>query len=147
VRTRRAFLVGLGAAAVLGGTGLVAERDAVRRWVGALTDPEPAAPDPTHSAGPRRWGSFASRACGRDVGWQVSYPPGSGLRSALPVALVLHGRGGNETSAFGELELDGYLADVVAAGTAPFALAAVTAATTPTPAQLRFLGGALAGVA
>jgi pimeloyl-ACP methyl ester carboxylesterase len=38
---------------------------------------------------------------------------------------VLHGRGGNETSAFGELELDGYLADAVAAGTAPFALAAV----------------------
>jgi S-formylglutathione hydrolase FrmB len=93
--------------------------------VADLTDPDAAAPPPSRDDGPLWTGSFASRACGRQVGWQLSYPPGSRPGDALPVALVLHGRGGDETSAFGELQLDGYLADVVAGGTAPFALAAV----------------------
>jgi hypothetical protein len=114
VRTRRAFLAAAGAAVLAGGGGLVIERDVVRRWVADLTDPDPAAPLPTRDAGALRTGSFASRACGREVGWQLSYPPGSRPGDALPVALVLHGRGGDATSAFGELQLDGYLAAVAA---------------------------------
>ncbi|HEV7187992.1 MAG TPA: alpha/beta hydrolase-fold protein [Blastococcus sp.] len=125
MRTRRAFLAAVGAAAVVGAGGLVVERDAVHRWYSDLTDPEPAASPPTRTAGPLRSGSFPSLACGRQVGWQLAYPPGARPGAALPVALVLHGRGGDEASAFGELHLDGYLADVVAGGAAPFALAAV----------------------
>jgi S-formylglutathione hydrolase FrmB len=55
----------------------------------------------------------------------VAYPPGSRVGDALPVAVVLHGRGGDERSAFANLSLDGYLADVVTAGAPPFALASI----------------------
>jgi dienelactone hydrolase len=105
--------------------GFAAERPGVRQWFADLADPGPAAPAPRRSPGPSRSGSFASRACARDVGWQLSYPPGSRIGDRLPVALVLHGRGGNEGSAFTELWLDGYLADAVAGGVHPFVLAAV----------------------
>jgi len=124
VRTRRAFLAAAGVAA-LGAAGFAAERPVVRQWFADLTDPDPAAPTPRRSPGPSRSGSFASRACGRDVGWQLSYPPGTRIGDRLPVALVLHGRGGDAGSAVTELWLDGYLADAVAGGTPPFVLAAV----------------------
>lgn len=124
VRTRRAFLAAGGLAA-LGAAAFAAERPSVRQWVADLADPDPAAPAPRRSPGPSRSGSFASRACARDVGWQLSYPPGARVGDHLPVALVLHGRGGNAGSASTELWLDGYLADAVAAGVPPFVLAAV----------------------
>jgi dienelactone hydrolase len=111
--------------AALGAAGLVVERASVRQWFADLADPDPAAPAPRRSPGPSRSGSFASRACARDVGWQLSYPPGARIGDQLPVALVLHGRGGNHGSAVSELWLDRYLADAVAAGTRPFVLAAV----------------------
>jgi dienelactone hydrolase len=122
---RRAFLGAAVGVAGLGAAGLVAERPAVRQWFADLADPDPAAPAPSRSPGPSRSGSFSSRACDRDVGWQLSYPPGARVGDRLPVALVLHGRGGNAGSATTELHLDGYLADAVSEGTRPFVLAAV----------------------
>ena len=69
-------------------------------------------------------GSFRSRYRHTDVGWAVSYPPGH--TGALPVLVFLHGRGGDHEGAFGgSLHLDRFLADAVAHGTTPFAIAAV----------------------
>jgi enterochelin esterase-like enzyme len=69
-------------------------------------------------------GSFRSRYRHADVGWAVSYPPGH--PGALPVLVFLHGRGGDHGGAFGgSLHLDKFLADAVAHGTTPFAIAAV----------------------
>lgn len=123
--TRRAFLAAAGGAVVLAAVGVGAETPGVRRWVAGLADPEPGAPDPAAAPGPHESGVLSSRARGRDVHWRLAYPPGARPGSALPVALVLHGRGGTADSAFDELALDGYLADTVRAGAPPFALASV----------------------
>ncbi|MGZ4507703.1 MAG: alpha/beta hydrolase [Blastococcus sp.] len=123
--TRRAFLATAGGVALLAVAGVGAETPAVRRWVGELASSEPGAPDPVAAPGPQESGVLSSRAGGRDVHWRLAYPPGARPGGALPVALVLHGRGGTADSAFDGLGLDGYLADVVRAGAPPFALASV----------------------
>jgi pimeloyl-ACP methyl ester carboxylesterase len=58
--------------------------------------------------------------------WTIAYPPGVS-RDGLPVAVVLHGRGGSAETVFGEasLGLGNFLAEVVEEGATPFALAAV----------------------
>jgi S-formylglutathione hydrolase FrmB len=122
--SRRAFLTAGGVTA-LGVVGVGAAQPSVRRFVVDLVDPEPAAPAPKAAAGPHASGALPSTARGRDVNWSVAYPPGRQPGDELPVALVLHGRGGNERSAYDDLELDRYLADVVADGAPPFALAAI----------------------
>jgi S-formylglutathione hydrolase FrmB len=70
-------------------------------------------------------GSFVSqRRLGARCGWSVAYPPGEARD--LPVLVVLHGRGGDHKSAFGdELGLQRYLAQHVNAGRRPFAIASV----------------------
>jgi enterochelin esterase-like enzyme len=123
--TRRAFLAAAGGAVALAAVAGAAEQPTVRRWALGVLDPEPRAAAPSSAPGPKSAGVLESRARGREVAWRVAYPPGHREGDALPVALVLHGRGGNEDSAFSDLALDGYLADVVAAGAQPFALAAV----------------------
>lgn len=122
--SRRGLLTAGGVAA-LGVVGVGAAQPSVRRFAVDLVDPEPAAPEPRSAAGPHASGVLSSAARGREVHWRVAYPPGHDVGDALPVALVLHGRGGNERSAFDELHLDGYLVDVVADGARPFALAAI----------------------
>lgn len=74
---------------------------------------------------PYAQGSFVSRRRG-DVrtGWTVLYPPGH-EHTRLPVLVVLHGRSGNNRSAYQDLHLDHYLARTVSAGTRPFAVASV----------------------
>ena len=123
--SRRTFLRAAGGVAVLGAVGVGVEQPAVRRWAGDLVDPEPSAPPPNAAPGPGSSGILASRSRGREVAWRISYPPGSAEGDALPVALVLHGRGGDESSAFNGLSLDGYLADAVHGGAPAFALASV----------------------
>jgi enterochelin esterase-like enzyme len=123
--SRRGFLAAAGGAAALAVAGVGAGQPSVRRFVRDLVDPEPAAPAPSAAAGRHASGVLTSTARGRDVRWWVAYPPGRHVGDALPVTLVLHGRGGNERSAFEELELDRYLADVVAGGAPAFALAAI----------------------
>jgi S-formylglutathione hydrolase FrmB len=70
-------------------------------------------------------GSFVSqRRNGVRCGWAVAYPPGR--RTDLPVLVVLHGRGGDHASAFGnDLGLQFYLAQLVETGGQPFAVASV----------------------
>ena len=77
---------------------------------------------PDVSTGPSASGSFASRfRDGAETGWTVAYPPGSALDARLPVAVVLHGRGGDHRKAFDDLHLDRFLAQ----GRHRFALASV----------------------
>lgn len=79
-------------------------------------------PIPDVEPGPSESGTFRSAARGRLVGWSILRPPGA--PSALPVAVVLHGRGGDHTSAVA-LGYDRFLAAAVAAGTPPFAVLTV----------------------
>ena len=71
--------------------------------------------------------SFRSRARGKDVGWALARPPGPAPTRALPVVVALHGRGQSHVSAFrrDRLALDRFLADAVARGVPPFAIASV----------------------
>jgi dienelactone hydrolase len=75
------------------------------------------------SAGTAAHGSFVSRRRGgARTPWTVLYPPGHD-GAALPVLVVLHGRGGDQNYAYRTLHFDRYLADAVSAGAPPFAIA------------------------
>jgi S-formylglutathione hydrolase FrmB len=120
--TRRAFLAGAAVLAAVG-IGVGVEEPAIRRRIDAALAPDPARP--SASAGPASAGVLASRAVGPAATWRVARPPGAAPGARLPVALVLHGRGGTAASAFRDLWFDRYLAAVVADGAPPFALASV----------------------
>ena len=126
--SRRAFLVGAGAVGVAGVAGLVGvERDLLpgrSRLFHALHLDGRDGRLPDVPPVPTTSGSFVSTArLGRRVGWTVCTPRASG---PLPVAVVLHGRGGDHAQAFGTgLGLDRFLAAALAAGVPPFALASV----------------------
>ena len=74
-------------------------------------------------------GSFASRhRLGAETGWSVIRPgPGP---ERLPVCVVLHGLGADHTTAISDLAMDRLLAEAVADGVPPFALATVDGGTT-----------------
>jgi S-formylglutathione hydrolase FrmB len=83
---------------------------------------------PTVEPGRTISGSFVSRVRGgRRAGWTIAWPPGARAGAALPVAVVLHGRGNSHVSAFSSnyLGLDRFLAAAVARGATPFAMASV----------------------
>ena len=129
--SRRAVLLGGAAAVVLAvgaGAGLVEVgvirgRARLNHLIG-LDGADPEFPDT--AAGPMVRGSFASaHRGGRETAWAVSYPPGHRGIEPLPVMVALHGRGGTHRSAFEDLGLDRFLAQAVAAGSAPFAVASV----------------------
>ncbi len=74
------------------------------------------------------YGSFRSRARGKQVGWALARPPGApAADGTLPVVVALHGRGQDHTSAFrrDRLALDRFLADGVARGVPAFAVASI----------------------
>ncbi|WP_238173548.1 alpha/beta hydrolase [Kribbella speibonae] len=127
--TRRA-LVRTGAAAAVTGvaavaaleTGVIPGRPRVHEVLG-LTGPDGVVPDVP--AGPVVSGSFDSSGRRTKVGYSVIYPDGYAASAELPVVLVLHGRGGDHTSAVNDLGIDRYLTAAVRAGTPPFALATV----------------------
>jgi dienelactone hydrolase len=131
--SRRALLRTALGAGVLGAGGLAGVATGVlpgrSRLVRAVDDVLPV-DGPARPAGPIRRGRFVSAARrGADVGWLVAYPRVDAARSArLPVVVALHGLGGDENGVLG-LDLPGYLADAVAAGVPPFALAAVAGGT------------------
>ena len=62
------------------------------------------------TAGPSKSGRFFSSARNRMVGYTIAYPPGHGPGSALPLAISLHGFGGNHTSGLGGVTLSQALA-------------------------------------
>ena len=55
--------------------------------------------------GPSRSGRFYSQARNKTVGYTIAYPPGHGPGSELPLAVTLHGFGGDHTSGFGGLSM------------------------------------------
>lgn len=61
-------------------------------------------------AGPSRSGRFFSAARNRTVGYTIAYPPRHGPGSVLPLAISLHGFGGNHTTGFGGVTLSHALA-------------------------------------
>ncbi|RMI28396.1 alpha/beta hydrolase-fold protein [Nocardia stercoris] len=70
-------------------------------------------------------GEFVSAARGgATCGWSLAYPPVQ-VNGPLRVAIALHGRWATHNDAFAGLGLDSALAQVVSAGTPPFAIAAV----------------------
>jgi pimeloyl-ACP methyl ester carboxylesterase len=129
--TRRTLLIGGGSAIVLAGAAAFAVdenilpgRSTMFRLLG-LDGPTGSIPKVT--AGPMVTGTFTSAArLGKECGWAISYPPGAQPGDRLPVLIALHGWGGNHESAFGtDLGLDRFLAQSVAHGTRPFAIASV----------------------
>ncbi|WP_238176568.1 alpha/beta hydrolase-fold protein [Kribbella albertanoniae] len=103
-------------------TGLIPGRARVHDVFG-LTGPDGVVPDVP--AGPVVSGTFESFGRRTTVGYSILYPDGYQASDALPVALVLHGRGGDHTSAVRDLGIDRYLTAAVQAGSPPFALATV----------------------
>jgi pimeloyl-ACP methyl ester carboxylesterase len=118
-------------AALAGGAGLVQAgvlpgRYRVGRLLGACDVGGP--PPATAAPGPLRLASFPSRRRGRAVGYGIAWPPGSGPGRRLPVVLLLHAAAGDERTPFDRLRLHHHLAEAVAAGVPPFALASADGA-------------------
>ena len=61
-------------------------------------------------SGPSHTGTFFSARRNRVVGYTIAYPPGHGPGSDLPLAISLHGFGGNHASGFGSVSLASALA-------------------------------------
>jgi hypothetical protein len=110
VLTRRAFVrtgiaagvVGVAAVTALE-TGAVPGRARMHDLLG-LTGPDGVVPDVP--AGPVVSGSFDSFGRRTEVGYSIIYPAGYDVSAELPVVLVLHGRGGDHTSAVNDLGID-----------------------------------------
>nr|AHE14690.1 putative esterase [uncultured bacterium] len=129
--TRRRLLAagaaGLGlAAAGAGGVrlidaGLLPGQSPVNELLGRCDISVPAVPP---AAGPIVDGAFPSVSRRTLVDYRLAYPPGFAPGSRLPVCLVLHGYGADARMAIEAGAYDRYLAAFVAAGGAPFALAA-----------------------
>jgi dienelactone hydrolase len=122
-----AAILGTGSAAAAVNASVVPGRSWFLRRIGLNGT---AGAPPSVAAGPRIDGSFVSAARrGTDCGWSVGYPPGTDPdgRPALPVVLVLHGRGADHRAAFddGYLALGRYQAAAVEAGAAPFVVASI----------------------
>jgi hypothetical protein len=125
--SRRTFLLGAVGTAVLAATGsVVAIEDGVLPGRLRLADTLGAcnvdATPPSGTLGGITTGHFTSSARHREVSWSLALPPGHAA-AGLPVALVLHGRGGDHSSAFTDLRLQNFLAGYVRTGGVPFALA------------------------
>jgi enterochelin esterase-like enzyme len=128
--TRRALLITAGSAVVLAGAAALGVQEDVlpgrSTMYRVLGLDGPIGTIPNVTPGPMVSGTFASAArLGKAVGWSVSYPPGSTPGDHLPVLVSLHGWGGNHKSSFVGLGLDRFLAQAVARGSKPFAIASI----------------------
>ena len=122
-----AGLVGLAAAGLVAGELVEEDRLPGRtRLYDVLGRNGPGTPFPDGPGGTLVSGSFVSAARrGARTGWTVAYPHGTPTDARLPVLVVLHGRGGDHTTAFTDLGLDRYVSAAVAGGARPFAVATV----------------------
>jgi hypothetical protein len=121
---RRALAVGVGAAAaaVVAGVELVDHNvlpgkhylEEIDGACDVATPSERFAPP-----GPTFTGRFFSRARQREVSYTLAYPSGHGRGSRLPLALCLHGDGGDHASGYGGLTLAHAIAGI---GLPPIAL-------------------------
>lgn len=126
--SRRAFVLG-GLAVLAGGAGAAAavEADLLPGRVGletALGLGRVDGVDPAGPVGDVHVSQFDSRARRQKVTWAVFLPPGH-TAEGLPVAVFLHGRGGNALSTRDGLHAQSYLAAHVRAGRPPLALVSV----------------------
>lgn len=128
--SRRVVLSGAGLVAVATGAVAVGVNEGVvpgRSWLHRHLGPDGEdGTVPRVAAGHVVSGSFISGArLGHRCGWTIAFPPGQGRD--LPVAVVLHGRGNDHSSAFNRnyLGLDRFLTVAVSQGARPFALASV----------------------
>ncbi|MEO5919907.1 MAG: alpha/beta hydrolase-fold protein [Pseudolysinimonas sp.] len=127
---RRTLLLGAGGVAVVGvagalsiEAGLIPGRTTLHQLLG-LNGESGEVPDV--EPGPSTRGDFVSDArLGVSCGWTIAYPPGAEVGDPLPVLVVLHGYSNDNRAAFERLGLDRFLADAVAGGAAPFAIASV----------------------
>ncbi len=121
--TRRTVLLGGLGALVTAAAGLGAVEAGVLPGGGRSTVPPGV---PATDPGRLVSGSFVSAARHRTrTSWTLAYPPGHD-RDGLPVLLSLHGRGASHRDSFaGSLQLHRFLADAVAHGSPPFAIASV----------------------
>src|SRR5665213_1292379 len=108
--SRRVFLLGALGTAVLAGAGsfMAVEDDVLPgriRLDELVGECQVDAPPPAGSVGIIKTGTFTSRSRHRDVGWSLALPPSRSSATGLPVVLVLHGRGGDHTTGFGQLGL------------------------------------------
>jgi len=133
ITRRHALRIGLGglAATVGGGTlafelvdhGVLPGKTLLDRLDGACDVPMP--PVTYGEPGPERSGSFYSRARGRTVGYTISYPPGHGPGSRLPLVVALHANYGDHAHAFaGGTPAHGLAVRIRGALLAPVAIAA-----------------------
>jgi hypothetical protein len=121
--------IGIAAGAVLAGAGLAVNenllpgRSTMYRALG-LDGPDGVVP--AIASGPLVAGSLRSKHMGgRQVGYEIAYPPGTKPGAELPVAVVLHGYGDDQRAAFSpSMRFDAYLAQAVQTRK-PFALASV----------------------
>lgn len=125
--SRRAFLAGGGAVGAAAAAGVVLGEPAWRHDVRQLIhpDPEPLHPVPLTPQGPVIEGAFPSAAMGAVTGWSIAYPHGMAAGSALPMLLVLHGRGDDHHDVLGSHRLGVFLSDAVSKGVPPFAVVGV----------------------
>jgi enterochelin esterase-like enzyme len=130
--SRRAALVSIGGTAGLVGlsalgvrlvdAGVLPGRSSLNEVLGRCDAPRPAAARGTPP--PPVTGSFRSATRRREVSYAISYPPGYGDGSALPVCLALHGYSSHGQAALDTGDYARLIAGAVEAGAAPFALAA-----------------------
>jgi enterochelin esterase-like enzyme len=81
---------------------------------------------PDVDTGPMITGTFHSLLRHQDVGYAISYPPGSKSGDGMPVLVTLHGRGGDHTTAFSRsLHMDKFQAQATNSGARRFAIASV----------------------
>ncbi|SDK22217.1 S-formylglutathione hydrolase FrmB [Nocardioides sp. YR527] len=130
--SRRALLTGGGAVAGIGVAGALTVQTELlpgRSWLyGRLGLDGEDGKVPDIAGGRVEHGEFVSQArLGAVCRWALALPPGSALDDGLPVVLTLHGHGHDHSAAFApdRLALDRFLADAVASGTAPYAIASV----------------------
>lgn len=124
--TRRTFVLGaLGAATLAIAGGYAGVEEGVlpgRIRLAQLTGQCDVDATPPASGTPVEEGSFASSARKTTVGWSLAIPPNTATHD-LPVVLVLHGRGGDHTTAFKDLKLQDFLTAYASGDGKPFALA------------------------
>lgn len=124
--SRRGFLAAAGVLAAGGGAAALVEagvlpgRERAARALGRCGEmPAP----PAVPTGPVQ--EHTLRLGGESVRAVIGRPPGARPGSPLPVAVLLHGGGGNARTPFDAYAIQNYLADAVAEGTPPFAVASV----------------------
>ncbi len=88
--------------------------------------PRDAEPSAEAAPGPVVRGELRSTAMGdTSQAWSIAYPPGFGEGDRLPVVITMHGLGDTHRAAYETLHGPHYLAEAVARGATPFALAGI----------------------